>query len=115
MEVYIYDIIVKSQSFNDHLLNGFLIMRKHQLNMNHLKCAFNVNTDNFLGFLVYNQGIEVDQNKTKAIIQNKPPSTKKKLQRLLGHINFLRHFILNVAGKMKVFLPLLRIKGNKEF
>ena len=71
--------------------------------MNPLKCAFGVTAGNFLGFLVHNQGIEVDKNKVKAILQAKPPSNKKELQRLLWQINFLRRFIANVAGKTKVF------------
>lgn len=71
MEVYIDDIVVKSQDFNNHLLNlekRFLEMRKHQLKINPLKCAFGVSVGNFLGFLVHYRGIEIDQNKTKAII-----------------------------------------------
>lgn len=42
MEVYIDDIVVKSQDFDNHLLDlekGFLRIRKHQLKMNHLKRA----------------------------------------------------------------------------
>ena len=83
--------------------------------MNPLKCAFGVITGNFLGFLVYNQGIEVDKNKAKTILQAKPPSNKKELQRLLGQINFLRKFIADVAGKTKVFSHLLRLKDYKAF
>ena len=106
MEVYIDDVVVKSQDFNTHLKNlekAFLRMRKHQLKMNPSKCAFGVQAGNFLGFLVHNRGIEIDQNKAKAIMQAKPPSNKKELQRFLGQVNFLRRFISNVASKTKVF------------
>ena len=58
-------------------------MRKHQLKMSPLKCAFGVQAGNFLGLLVHNRGIEIDQNKAKAIMQAKPPSNKKELQRFL--------------------------------
>jgi hypothetical protein len=57
----------------------------------------------------------VDKNKAKAILQAKPPSNKKELQRLLGQINFLRKFIANVAGKTKVFSHLLRLKDHEAF
>ena len=90
-------------------------MRKHQLKMNPLKCAFGVTAGNFLEFLVHNQGIEVDKNKAKAILQAKLPSNKKELQRLLGQINFLRRFIANVTGKTKVFSHLLRLKDHEAF
>ena len=83
--------------------------------MNPLKCAFGVKVGNFLGFLVHNRGIEIDKNKAKAIMQAKPPTNKKELQRLLGQINFLRRFISNVAGRTKAFSPLLKLKSNEEF
>ena len=76
MEVYIDDIVVKSQDFDEHLKNlehAFIRMRKHQLKMNPLKRAFGVTARSFLGFLVHNRDIEVDKNKTKAILQTKPP------------------------------------------
>ena len=80
MEVYIDDVVVKFQDFNTHPKNlekAFLRMRKHQLKMNPLKCAFGVQVGNFLCFLVHNRGVEIDQNKAKAIVQAKPPSNKK--------------------------------------
>ena len=118
MEVYIDDVVVKSQTFEEHidfLEKAFLRMRRHQLKMNPLKCAFGVKAGNFLGFLVHNRGIEIDKNKAKAIMQAKPPTNKKELQRLLGQINFLRRFISNVAGRTKAFSPLLKLKSNEEF
>ena len=69
----------------------------------------------FYGYLVHNRGIEIDQNKAKAIMQAKPPSNKKELQRFLGQVNFFRRFISNVAGKTKVFSPLLRLKVHEDF
>jgi len=45
--------------------------------MNPLKCAFGVCAGDFLGFVVNKKGIEINQNKTKAILEIKPPSNKK--------------------------------------
>ena len=64
----------------------------------------------FLGFVVHKKGIEINQNKTKAIFEAKAPSTKKELQSLLGKINFLRRFISNLSGRTQAFSPLLRLK-----
>ena len=53
MEVYIDDVVVKSQTFEEHiecLEKAFLRMRRHQLKMNPLKCAFGVKARTFLGF-----------------------------------------------------------------
>lgn len=82
MEVYIDDIVVKSQSYDehlDHLSKTFLRMKEFDLKVNPLKCAFGVSVGNFLGFLVHQRGIEVDKNKTKALMEVKPPLTKKEL------------------------------------
>ncbi|KAK2989240.1 hypothetical protein RJ640_013188 [Escallonia rubra] len=61
------------------------------------------------------KGIEIDKNKARAIIDAKPPSNKKKLQRFLGQVNFLRRFIANLAGKTKAFSALLGMKGDTKY
>lgn len=81
----------------DHIIKAFEQMRKHKLKMNSLKHAFGVQVRNFLGFLVHQQGIEVDRNKAKAIIEAWPSKTKKELQWLFNQINFQRWFIFNTA------------------
>ncbi|XP_050908624.1 uncharacterized protein LOC127122310 [Lathyrus oleraceus] len=68
----------------------------------------------FLGFVVHKKGIEINQNKTKAIMETKAPSTKKELQSLLGKLNFLRRFISNLSGRTQAFSPLLRLKQGKK-
>ncbi|KAM1944151.1 hypothetical protein ACFX15_012398 [Malus domestica] len=83
--------------------------------MNPAKCAFGVSTGNFLGFLVHHRGIEVDENKARAIINAPPPTTKKQLQSLLSKITFLHRFIANSMGKMKVFSTLLKLKNSNKF
>jgi hypothetical protein len=52
---------------------------------------------------VHKKGIEINQNKTKAIMETNAPSTKKEPQSLLGKINFLRRFISNLSGKHTSF------------
>lgn len=69
----------------------------------------------FLGFVVHKKDIKINQNKTKAIVDLKSPSTKKHLPSLLGKINFLRRFIFNLSGKTQSFSLLLRLKKDSEF
>ena len=90
-------------------------MSRHNLKMNPAKCAFGVSAGNFLGFLVHHCGIEIDENKARAIINDPPPTIKKQLQSLLGQINFLRRFIANSVGKMKAFSTLLKLKNSDKF
>lgn len=57
MEIYIDDIVAKSHQEGDHLENlrqALESMRRYNLKMNPLKCAFGVQAWNFLGFLVHN-------------------------------------------------------------
>ncbi|GKV17036.1 hypothetical protein SLEP1_g27591 [Rubroshorea leprosula] len=118
MEIYIDDVVVKSHREADHLVHlrkAFERMRQHGLKMNPLKCAFGVSAGNFLGYLVHEHGLEVDKNKARAVIEAKPPQNKKELQRFLGQVNFLRRFISNLAGKTKVFSPLLKLKSEADF
>ena len=87
MEIYIDDIVVKSKKVTEHvnhLRKSFERMRFHQLKLNPLKCTFGVQAEKFLGFLVHQRGMEVDQNKDKAIISAKAHQNKKELQKFLG-------------------------------
>jgi ribonuclease HI len=118
MEVYIDDIVVKSKTEEQHLVDlkqALMKMRIHKLKMNPKKCAFGVRAGNFLGFLVHQRGVEVDKNKSRAILESLPPTNKVQLQRLLGKINFLRRFIANLAGKIQPLTPLLRLKDRENF
>ena len=61
MEVYIDDMLVKSRMAEDHvehLGQMFEILRKYQMKLNPLKCAFGVDSRKFLGFMVNQRGIE---------------------------------------------------------
>nr|XP_028945273.1 uncharacterized protein LOC114819794 [Malus domestica] len=118
MEVYIDDIVVKSKTEEQHmedLRQTLARMRIHKLKMNPKKCAFGVRAGNFLGFLVHQRGVEVDKNKSWAIMKSPSPTNKVQLQRLLGKINFLRRFIANLAGKIQPLTPLLRLKDKEKF
>ncbi|CAN6554193.1 unnamed protein product [Malus baccata var. baccata] len=118
MEVYIDDIVVKSKTEEQHLIDlrqALTRMRTHRLKMNPKKCAFGVRAGNFLGFLVHQRGVELDKNKARVIMESPSPINKVQLQRLLGKINFLRRFIANLAGKIQPLTPLLRLKDKENF
>ena len=83
--------------------------------MNPNKCAFGVSVGQFLGFMVHERGIEIDQKSMKAIDEAVPPTTKKELQSLLGKINSIRRFISNLSKRVLPFSPLLKLKNDQEF
>lgn len=51
-------------------------MGKHGLKINPLKCVLYVGVRD-LGFMVHKERIKINQNKTKVILDLKPPPTKK--------------------------------------
>jgi hypothetical protein len=40
---------------------------------------------------------------------------KKDVQKLLGNINYLHHFISNITWRVESFLPLVQLKHEEEF
>jgi hypothetical protein len=101
MEVYIDDVAVKSVGFKEHMIDLKLsleMMKKYGLRMNPLKCAFGVASGRFLGFIVHEHGIQIDPKKIESIGKIGEPVCKKDVQKLLGKINYLHHFISNLAG-----------------
>ena len=55
MEAYIDDMLVKSKECFDHtkhLQEAFELLRRYDMKLNPLKCAFGVSSGKFLGFKV---------------------------------------------------------------
>jgi hypothetical protein len=118
VEEYIDDVVVKSAGFEGHLADlrvAFGTMRRYGLKTNPLKCAFRVSAGRFLGFIVHENGIQVDPKKVESIKKLMEPTCKKDVQKLLGKVNYLRRFISTLAGKVESFLPLVKLKYDDEF
>jgi hypothetical protein len=90
-------------------------MRQYKLKMNPLKCPFGVSSGKFLGFIIHEEGIEIDPKNLEAIQSVKAPTYKKDLQKFVGKVNYLRRFICNLSGKVNAFTPLLWLKNDVDF
>ena len=76
IEVYVDDMIEKSQSEDDYVVNLkklFERLRKFQLKLNPTKCTFGATSKKLLGFVVSKRGIEIDPDKVRAIQDLPPP------------------------------------------
>ena len=82
--------------------------RAFNLRMNPLKCAFEVSSWKFLGFLVHSRAIDVDPAKVMAIATMRPPATVKELKSFLGKVLYIRRFIPGLALITSAFTKLLR-------
>ena len=83
MEVYIDDMLIKSKERPDHtthLQETFEHLRRHDMRLNPLKCAFGVSSGKFLGFMVTWRGIEANPIQLKAIMDSQTPTFKKGIQ-----------------------------------
>ncbi|KAI0494874.1 hypothetical protein KFK09_025020 [Dendrobium nobile] len=111
VECYVDDLVVKSKVRSDHLRDLRIVferLRKHDLKMNPLKCAFGVSAGKFLGFIVRYRGIEIDPSMIKAIVDLKPPRSLTQLRSFQGKLAFLRRFISNLAGRCHPFAALAK-------
>ena len=110
VECYVDDLVVKTNRGNQlqDLRIVFNRLRKYQLKMNPLKCAFSVTSGKFLGFIVRHRGIEVDPSKIDAIQKMPIPKNLKELRSLQGHLAFIRRFISNLAGRCQPFNRLMK-------
>jgi hypothetical protein len=118
LEISIDDIVVKSDSMDNHLANLRLAlerMRRYGLKINPLKCTFGVSAGKFLEFIIHEHGIEIDPTKIESINKVQPPQCKNDMQKFLEKINYLRWFIFNLSKKISAFAPILQLKNEVEF
>ena len=74
MEVYVNDMLVKSNDEADHLVDlreSFDTLRKYKMKLNPTKCVFAISSGKFLGFMVSQQGIVAKPEKIRAIMEVK--------------------------------------------
>ncbi|KAL0282981.1 UNVERIFIED_CONTAM: hypothetical protein Sangu_2918200 [Sesamum angustifolium] len=76
--------------------------------MNPSKCAFGVISGKFLGLIVRQWGIEIEQAKIDAILRMPEPRNIHELKSLQGKLPYLRRFISNLAGRWQPFSRLMK-------
>ncbi|XP_077252504.1 uncharacterized protein LOC143891886 [Tasmannia lanceolata] len=114
MEVYVDDMLVKSQSAQDHvsdLKETFHVLRKHNMKLNPTKYTFGVSSGKFLGFMVSKRGIEANPEKIRAVVELNPPKTIREVQRLTGMVAALGRFISKSVERCLPFFN--AVKGIK--
>ena len=111
MEVYIDNVLVKSvkaEHYIDHLAKSFKILKDYKMKLNPTKCAFEVSTWKFLGFIVNNRGIEANADKIRVELDMRPPSNTKKVQRLIRRIVALSRFVSRSSDKCQPFFKIMK-------
>ena len=118
MEVYVDDIVVKSNSCEQHVSDMrevFQALRKHRMRLNPDKCAFGVEGGKFLGFMLTHRSIEANLEKCKVIEKMRSPKSIKEIQRLVGQLTVLSRFVPKLAKRMKPIVQLLKKASRFEW
>ena len=111
VQVYVDDMLVKSQREDDHLEDlreTFNTLRSYNMKPNPRKSAFKVTTGKFLGFMVSQRGIEANLDKIWAIIEMAPPKNVKEVQSLNGKVATLNRFVSRATDKCLSFFLTLK-------
>eukprot|EP01129_Flabellula_baltica_P014316 TRINITY_DN681_c0_g5_i1.p1 TRINITY_DN681_c0_g5~~TRINITY_DN681_c0_g5_i1.p1 ORF type:complete len:1501 (+),score=216.30 TRINITY_DN681_c0_g5_i1:1184-5686(+) len=109
--IYIDDIIIFSESFDDHLLHiervlDVIISKKLVLNFS--KCRFATTSIQYLGHVVSRGFIGPNPAKVKAITGYEIPDSKAKLKNFLGILNYFRKFIPEFATRTRLLYDATR-------
>ena len=109
--VYMDDIIIVTESFEEHLKWLSKVVKKIKdtnLNLNLKKCEFCCSQVKYLGYLVNENGLLVDPDKVSLILEYPTPRNVKELRRFLGMASWYRRFIPNFSSVVAPLNLLLR-------
>ncbi|XP_035834279.1 uncharacterized protein LOC110883263 [Helianthus annuus] len=113
--VYFDDILVFSRTENDHqshLQQLFEVLAHEKLYGNFEKCEFFTNQVTFLGYLVSEQGIQVDEIKVQAIRDWPTPQSIQQVRSFHGLASFYRRFVKDFST---LVAPMTEITKLKQF
>ncbi|WKA11159.1 hypothetical protein VitviT2T_028685 [Vitis vinifera] len=101
VEVYVDDMIVKSQGQADHLAaleRFFERIQKFRLRLNPNNGTFGVTSRKLLGHMVSERGIEVDPDKIKAILDMLVSRIEKDIRGFLRRLQYISRFIARLTN-----------------
>ena len=111
-------MVMKSKQVSEHLNNlgsVFSVLRKYKLRLNGSKCSFGVSSGKFLGYMITNQGIEVNLDQIRAINDLHPSQNPKEVQKLIGMTATLNRFISWSTDRCRPLFQLLHKWRNFEW
>ena len=98
---YLDDVLVISNTFEDHLATlkaVFERFRRADLHLKPSKCQFLLSECVFLGYVLSKDGLRVDSSKIEDILRMARPKDKSAVRRFLGLTGYWRRFIKGYAS-----------------
>ncbi|KAJ3700836.1 hypothetical protein LUZ61_004541 [Rhynchospora tenuis] len=109
--VFIDDILVYSRNSEEHATHLRMVLerlREHKLYAKFSKCDFWMNQISFLGHTISQEGLAVDPEKIKSIIEWASPKNVTEVRCFLGLTGYYRRFVPNYAKLAKPLTQLLK-------
>jgi hypothetical protein len=88
---YLDDILIFSKEKEEHMEHVNKVLEKLQeakLKLKLKKCKFHIQETKFLGHWISTEGIHMDQNKVKAIVEWPRPKNVKEVQQFIRLVNY---------------------------
>ena len=112
--IYLDDILIYSENEQDHVALVKRVLERlqeHQLVIVPDKCEWHRSRVNFLAYIISPEGVEMDQEKIRTVVEWEAPDLVKGVQSFLGFANFYRRFI---EGYSKLTRPLTDLTKKSE-
>ena len=112
--VFFDDILIYSKSWEEHVSHVdkvLQVLKEHQLYVKPSKCAFGVQEVEYLGHIVSHEGVKVDPNKIKAVMEWPIPKNLKNLRGFLGLTGYYRKFVKHYGQIATPLTKLLKKDG----
>jgi hypothetical protein len=113
--VFFDDILIYSKSWEDHVRHVdkvLKLLKEKELYAKPSKCFFRVKEVEYLGHILSHEGVKVDPNKIKAMMEWPIPKTLKNIRGFLGLIGYYRKFVRNYG---RIETPLMTLTKKDEF
>ena len=114
--IYLDDVIIFSQTEEDHLIQLWVVFecfRKHGLKLKPSKCHFLRKEITFLEHKVSEEGMKPGEEGLRSIGEMAPPWNYTEIRRFLDTTGFFRHFIKNYAHIARPLNDLLEGEASK--
>lgn len=113
--VYCDDLLICGENEEDHdRILKCVLERAKELNVrfNKRKFQYKKGEVKYFGHIFSKEGMKVDPDRVRAILNIKSPTNKKELQIFLGMVNYLRNFISKLADLTAPLNSLLKKNVN---